>query len=67
MGTFENPDLCASAARMVCLNDFAPSVALRKKAGIDQPESHLAAKLRFLVYTPVPVFLRGTSRRTLNF
>jgi hypothetical protein len=38
MGTFENPDLRASAARIACLNHFASIAALRKKAGFDQPD-----------------------------
>jgi hypothetical protein len=37
LGTFENPDLRASVARIVCLNHFASIAALRKKVGFDQP------------------------------
>jgi hypothetical protein len=51
MVTFENPDLRASAARIVCLNHFASIAALRKKAGFDQPKSYLTPEHRFLVYT----------------
>jgi hypothetical protein len=53
MGTFENPDLRASATRIVCLNHFALIPALRKKVGFDQSKSYLTLKPRFLVYTPV--------------
>jgi len=51
LGTFENPDLRASVARIVCLNHFASIAALRKKIGFDQPKSYPAPKPRFLVYT----------------
>jgi hypothetical protein len=51
MWNFENPDLRASAARIVCLNHFVSSAALRKKAGFDQPKSYLIPRPRFLVYT----------------
>jgi hypothetical protein len=37
MGTFENPDLRASATQIVCLNHFASITALREKIGFDQP------------------------------
>jgi len=53
MGTFENPDLRASAARIVCLNHFASIPALRKEVVFDQSKSYLTLKPRFLVYTPV--------------
>jgi hypothetical protein len=53
MGTFENPDLRASAAWIVCLNHFASSAALRRKVGFDQPKSYPTPKPRFFVYIPV--------------
>jgi hypothetical protein len=49
MEAFENPDLRASATRIVCLNRFASSIALRKKSGLYQPERDLAHKPHFLV------------------
>ena len=53
MGTIENPDLPASATRIVCLKHFASIVALRKNPGLDQPKGYPAPKPRFLVYKPV--------------
>jgi hypothetical protein len=60
MGTFENPDLCASAARIVCLNHFASIAALRKKIGFEQPDSNLAPKLHFSVCAPVLSLVEGS-------
>jgi hypothetical protein len=53
MGIFENPDLRASAARIVCLNHFASIAALRRKVGFDQPKSYLTPKPRVLVCTSI--------------